>query len=436
MGSFTMPETILGVPLWVPATFDYFDIEAAAMPNGDPCLAVRGDVNTSYKAFQAAPTMSPYNICNLSDMTSLASTGNAWSMSIWLKLANLAANAPSNALMFGCSAEDANGFWNTTGRNATTPFIMGAGSGAKNVWEIYREPLNNISSPDGPKTIHLSGSWENFQDYWHLFVFTIERTATPELLANVYLDTYSSQTSDTASISGTPGSYSSPRYLYLGGYPLSSVGRADLWRCAKWAFHDHKLTQAERQSMWDAMYTTPLVFVDDFNDAIVGTNWGALQFATTMIMSGTEATGAANTTVYGNYWVRDLGSTKHYAQAIFTGASGDLNKAIGCRLPPYSPSTQTGYWAGWDSTQWSLARNATGIATAAGPISYPCTVRLETEAAAGNSVDIRFYVNGVLKISFNDTNAARILTGSNTGITMRGNSGATPAATNWECGRF
>jgi hypothetical protein len=195
--------------------------------------------------------------------------------------------------------------------------------------------------------------------------------------------------------------------------------------------------------MYDAMYGTTLVYVDDFNDAVVGNNWGPLGFATMMVMSGTEATGVLGTNYYGGTWVRDLGSTKHYAQAIFTGTTGVLSNMVACRLPAYSPAINagnTGYWGGIDfgagTPQLILFRGSTQIATAASTITYPTTIRLETEAAAGNSVDIRLYQDGVLKINFNDTNAARILTGTNTGLSLRSNSGSLAKATNWECGRF
>lgn len=437
MGSFTMPEDILGIPLWVPSFNDYFDIETGAMPNGDSCLAVRGDVSNAYKAFMAAPVLSPHDIFNVPDVV-FTTPPRAFSMSCWFKLSNLGTTPSGNPLMLGCTAEGAGSFFNGTGRNPGTPLILGP-SGT-NGWQLYREPMNNIASPDNPKTISMAGSWENFQNYWHLFVFTCIQNgttfATSDVQATVALDTYAIQASDSATGgSASGGPYTNPRYVHIGGYPIGSTGRADLWRMAKWAFHDHVLTQAERAAMWHAMYGTgPFVYVDDFNDSVVGLNWGALAFNSALIMSGTEAQ-STSTTQTGGYWVRDLGTPNHYAQAVFTGSTSDLTKLVGCRLPPYGTGAYAGgYWLGTSGNAWTLMRNNTGIGSISGTPSYPCTVRLETQTNGSNNVDLRFYLNGSLYYSLTDTDASRVLTGSNTGLMLRGSSGITAKADNWECG--
>lgn len=427
MASFTMPEEVLGIPLWVPARYNYFQIEDDAMPNGDPCLVVNGAVSDTYKAFMAAPTLSPDNIFNTGD-----AAGTDWAMSCWLKLSALGASG-SGDIMLGVSTRTSNGAF-VNDRNVGHPILLGP-SGTTG-YQFFREVLNNVSSPASARACLVSGEWVAFQDYWFLFVINVSVSGGLVTTA-AYLDSYAdAQASDSAS-QGISGSYSTGRYLHLGAYHSGGVGRADQWRIGKWAFHDHALTAAERQSMWSEMYGPgPFVYTDDANRASLGTNWRAVPSWTAPDISGNQFRASGfNRRMY---YVRDLGSSNQYAKltTINHPVSGVCKPMVRCT--PFAGSVY--YDGGYNSAtgNWEITRSGTAIATAATPDpTPPYTTIIESETNVSNNVDLRVYeiVAGspTLRLSFTDTDAARILVGKNAGMTLS-TGGVDALADDFECG--
>ena len=59
MASANLPEQIIGTPLFIPSANNFFSIDAGALPNGNDCLKILGATNRDYKAYHAAPTLTP-----------------------------------------------------------------------------------------------------------------------------------------------------------------------------------------------------------------------------------------------------------------------------------------------------------------------------------------------------------------------------------------
>src|SRR5262245_27474684 len=76
MATYTIPEEVIGIPLYVPSAYDRFAVETSAMPNGDSCLRIDGNLG-SYRAFQAAQTITPKIF--------LSRTAGPWACTFWVK---------------------------------------------------------------------------------------------------------------------------------------------------------------------------------------------------------------------------------------------------------------------------------------------------------------------------------------------------------------
>ena len=424
MAGFTIPEQVLGIPLFVPEHFNYFQIEEDSMPNGDSCLVVNGAVSDTYRALIAAPTMSR-NIFHTGD-----TNGNDWSMSCWLKLANLSSAPAAGAMMLGCSTQFSASPFNGA-RNLGFPLAMGP-SGT-NGFIVTREPLNNVASPASSQTEQISHVWDMFQDFWFLFVITgVSAGGTATLTA--YLDSHPEPMVADGASTGVVGAYTSPRYLHLGAYHGSATGRADQWRIGKWAFHDHALTSAERMSMWQEMYGPDHEFEDTFNRATLGKAWKVLPAGTIFDIVSDQAR-ATQTTFRYSMFDRDLGTPNHWAECDVVQHGHHAMPMV--RVYPYAQSNSVWYSGGWNDAagQWQINRGATTLATAATAPSLPCTIRLEAETNGSNNVDLRVYLDNVLKLSFTDSSGSKILTPSNAGLHPRGISAGQDALVNrFKCG--
>jgi hypothetical protein len=440
MSRFTIPEEVIGVPLWVPDANNFFEIEESGMPNGDPCLVMRGDINPNYKAFLPAPTMSPVNVLKSSD----TQVGREWSMSCWLKVPALSLGAAAQHVMFGCSTYTAVVNQSTENHNLDIPFMVQPYS--TNGFYVFREPLNNLGSGNN-QTIRWFGTTGNtgfhlFLDYWVLVVINYVTTfSSPNfsVIGEMYFDTYlSANISDSSAGTAASGAFNSPSYLHIGAYHSIGQGRADLWRMAKWAFHDHALTQAERIAMWQAMYGTVITFADDFNRASIGSNWRGLVNSLAITGDEVRVSGATDNS---SFWVKDLGSSDMYSEGVVTENTGWVKPV--CRVQSYGNPNLNHYRAGWvassglwDIERYNLAGGATSLAntSVSPPTGYPYTLRLECETVAGD-VELRLYQDGVLKLSTTDTSGSKVLNASNAGLSIRGASGPTVTrVTNFECG--
>lgn len=432
MGAFTLPEEILGVPLWIPDAHNYFEVEDDSMPNGDPALVVRGDLSTDYKAFIRAPVLSPRNIF----YTSEVEVGREWAMSCWLFLPTQLAATPAvpGAQMLGCSAY-ASGSMLSSGRNTAWPLILA--NTTVDDFALSKEPLNNIASPQSAQIVRVNGSFRTFYGYWFLLVFNmVYNSVTPAVEGRVFADTYNNALwSDTAGGSASSGSYILNKFLHIGAYNNGGVGRAGLWKIGKWAFHDHQLTIAERLAMWQGMYGAGAkVYTDDFNRASAGFDWQNLpsNSAFTIVSNQAVATGA---TFRNNAYAKDLGSPNMYCQVqrIQTGYWGMPT----VRQGPIAGSSSY-YSGGWSNfnLRWEINRGGTLLAstTAGGAPSHPYTERLEVTTNLSGNVELNLYVNGVLKLSFTDSSASKLLVDSNAGMYLYGSAATSTIVDNFECG--
>lgn len=431
MSAFTIPEVVLGVPLYVPSQYNYFTIDPAAMPNGDPCLIVNGAVSDQYKAFIPAPTWTQ-DILNAGDNVA----GRAWSMSCWLKLSNLTVGV-ANAVMLGCSAYESGTPFNSD-RNTGFPFVLGTDTNVS-IIRFKRECLNNVASPATAKIIEFLPSFSGFQDRWFLLVITVQQNGIAgswNTVGNMYVDSHPEAfVSDTAGGSAPSGSFLPRRYLHIGAYHSGGVGRNDQWRIGKWAFHDHVLSASERMSMWNAMMGgPPYTFTDNFNRASLGSNWVLLSGTAFDILSN-EARGTGQT-IRAMMYAPDLASPNHYSQFLLRSAS-DLQVAAVVRCGPYASSVgySGAYEAGVGATPWRISRSLTSIGSAAGsaPVAGD-VIRLEAITNGSNNVDLNLYRNGTLMVSVTDSSVSKILTPSNAGLYLRGQIATPVLADNFECG--
>jgi hypothetical protein len=242
MASYTIPEEIIGVPLFVPDTYDFFSIESAGLPNGDDCLVVHGDVDASYLAFQAAPTFA-IDVLHHGEV-GLTLPNNGWSMTMWLKCP---AASPAGGVMVGCMNINST-LLDTDSLDGNKAFAVYARTGAS--MGFVRSPLNNVASPDSSKTNHSNFTFPT--SLWTLLTINIDKAAS--VTDSIYLNKNASATaSDTAANSGGGGSYTANQYLCIGGYGTAQTGRAEEWRIGKWAFHDHPLNLTERSILYDTM---------------------------------------------------------------------------------------------------------------------------------------------------------------------------------------
>lgn len=434
MGAFTLPEEIIGIPLWVPDANNYFQIEEDSMPNGDPALVINGAVNDGYKAILAAPTLSPHDIFNTGDTL----VGRAFSMSCWLKLSDTAVDN-TGRMMFGCSTYGASTFPSAGTNNFTNVLVVGP-SGTSGI-QTYRNALNNVASPVNSKVISPSNTngLRMFRDQWFPFFYTVSQDGVAgayNTVGNIYFGSHpTSWGSDTAGGSAPTGSFDSVRYLHIGGYGNGMLGRNDQWRMAKWAFHDHVLTAAERLSIWQAMYgTAPIVVTDNFNRASLGNQWILVAGSPFDIVSDQiRGNGATNRYMA---FIRDLGTPNTYAQV-------KLVNGLGSRCMPLvrvgANAGNSYYMGGFSSGFWRIERTGTSLAsTATSPPTAPYTVRLEAFTNVSNNVELRVYevVAGspVLRLSFEDTSGSRLLNDRNTGIGMLSSAGVDLLADDFECG--
>lgn len=246
MPSYVIPEEVTGVPLFVPEANDFFSIEDGGLPNGDPCLVVHGDVSNNYKAYQLAPTLSK-DIFHLRE----GSLTGGWAMTCWLKLSNL--SVPANGRpMFGCSNSVASGGF-TYGRNNNIKFLVGTRN--TNGIAVTLQPGNDVVSPSSAMNCYIynNSAWNAVSGQWHLFTMNVYPSGGfYGGLTAVFLNDSNSSVSDSYGI-GLGGGISATQYLHIGPYSNNYVGRADEWRMAKWAFHDHPLNQTERTLLYDTM---------------------------------------------------------------------------------------------------------------------------------------------------------------------------------------
>jgi hypothetical protein len=270
MASVTIPEEIVGIPLFVPSSNNFFSVESGGLPNGEDCLKVLGGTSRDYKAFQNAETLVP-------DV--FRSVLSRWSMTFWYKASNIT----------GASTDGINQFLmgvmnNLYAPSISAPSVAAFAGNANVIWAITASPGNSVSGNRIQFSMWLTSSFGPTVHYgifldtpltagsWNLITITVECLAvggsTYGLGGNLYIDD-----SPTAAAShgnangvgypglpsrfGTSPPISPVLYFSLGSYSDGGAanGRDGDWYLGKLAFHDHILNATERASLFLAMTT-------------------------------------------------------------------------------------------------------------------------------------------------------------------------------------
>lgn len=227
MASYTIPEEVIGVPLFVPDAHDFFEIASGAMPNGDDCLRIRGDISADYKAFQPAPSTSP----------NIAENLTVWAMTFWI-------NCPSanvGSAMFICLENQ-----NSTG--------FGSASGL--LWHISTATTSPNTTGLRARRGTSGTGGQYFEAYasgvrdgtWHLVTVNFAAASNP---GTIWLD--DAATAAATATQGAGGSLASNYFLCIGGYGGSNRGVPLDYKLGKLAFHDHQLNATERALLYNAM---------------------------------------------------------------------------------------------------------------------------------------------------------------------------------------
>jgi hypothetical protein len=244
MASYTIPEQVIGVPLFVPDGYDQFSVVTGGMPNGDDCLRVRGDLGT-YKAFQKAGSEDIFD--------NPANTSLVGAMSFWIKspagpTAGTSNNNNGNFVIITCESQ------------ASPVANTNVGEYA---WQVFAFSTAQVggrrSSSTGTNQFTANlGTTPTRNDAWHLIVMNWGISA-PKLEMYSDLDLTTGQTGArvTGAITAT-----TPLYLCIGGYGLgmglgATGGQwAQDFQLGKLAFHDHALNDTERALLYYAMVGT------------------------------------------------------------------------------------------------------------------------------------------------------------------------------------
>jgi hypothetical protein len=258
MASYTIPEEIIGVPLFVPDAHDFFSIGAGEMPNGDDCLVVHGDVSPDYKAFQVAPVLSPNIFYDRTYNTVL----NNMSIVFWLKCSPItfSGSGYNQSIMFAPMQ------YTAAPSSITDPEWMRSVGGSGANWVVH-SGVSGANQPTIYKRSASSGggasadfSWWTSDiptDTWTQIVMTPGTDVDSGLWVN---DEAVRRASWTASGDGTFATLTVPNQFFTIGsfsdHP-NLQGRADEWRIGKLSFHAGKLNLTQRSLLYNAMMFGP-----------------------------------------------------------------------------------------------------------------------------------------------------------------------------------
>lgn len=247
MAAATIPETITGLPFFVPSANNFFSLSVGGLPNGDDCLNVLGATNNDVLAVQRAVITG--DLGTAIGGNALNDATDDFSMTFWLKATD--PGAPTGKL-FSCKD------WAGT---YATGSLGGSGVALDRWWIVASESGGNLvltynrrQSRDG---IHARALSSITYNAWHLCTFTVAwDTGTPavnRLVMGSYLDD-GVGTTGTVSVSGA---FSAPLVGYphfaVGGYVSGFDGPNFNCELGKITFWDHALTLSERQSLYGAM---------------------------------------------------------------------------------------------------------------------------------------------------------------------------------------
>lgn len=244
MPSYNIPETVVGTDLFVPESDDQFTVNVGGLPNGDDCLTIHGDVDQGYRAYQGAQTVAGNPFTSRTDFN--------WSMSFWYKSEALPVSPGSgyrcDNTLFGVM--NANYQPATPGQIDTS---YGTGYNHNILWAMvsvgttglgFIRPLNGSTYGAGPLTLSVA----SLTPGWHHIVVNITNASRGQMFVDATL------VSDDSSGNMAGGGISNG-FFSLGAYSqLTGVaGRGAEHDIGKLYFHNHALSETERQTLYTAM---------------------------------------------------------------------------------------------------------------------------------------------------------------------------------------
>lgn len=226
MPAYTIPEEIVGIPLFVPEANDFFSVDSGGLPNGEDCLTIHGDINRNYKAFMTPPALTP-NV--------FRSKTAIHSQVFWLRATGAApsnTNSGEHAMMCIQESIDAQ----TNPANSTGTWHIGAVSGGTGRISYRQGNSGATLSIDGART----GNWK---------MITITNDGTT---LRAYID--DSETVVSAAIAGSAITWGN-QVLCIGAFSDNGAlnGYEHEWRLGKWQFFDHVLNVTERAILYYTM---------------------------------------------------------------------------------------------------------------------------------------------------------------------------------------
>jgi len=398
MASYTIPEKITGIPLFVPSDFDFFQVENGGLPNGDKCLIVNGAVNRDYKAFQAAQTLSPnlFKVRNVAD----------WSCSFWFKCAvATAVTSPSgfNNVLF--SVQTRSGVASYSQLNTYVWNVVATDQGGVARIGVCASDVGGTAMTD----LVRDGNW-------HLIVINVTNGSTGVI--DCYTDGHVDPPTALSSAKGGTVSISEDLYFGLGAYGIhaNSRGYDQQWRIGKLMFHNHKLTLAERIDLYESMTSTVWEYTDPFtraDSASVGGLFNETGGSSGHNIVSNHVENTANSRA--DFWFGRSLSNDHFVEIVYFAVGVQYinfrgNSSGGTEPTAYYRTQWTSAAGGTFETWKVLSGTATSInvTTGVGTVAAGDTVKAEVIGSA-----IKVYVNGVQKVSFTD---ASITTGGYVGF--------------------
>ena len=261
MTSYYLPEIVTGEPLFVPSTHDSFSVEEASLPNGDPALVVHGDVNRDYKAHQLAQVLDP-NVFLARNNTNAA----VFSISFWIKaphlthatgvlhsqtimsVQNLSFEPAADAAMevggeAALGTAYVNCVWNISSSN---------GGDSVGFYRMIQRPTSTVANP---ALIAQRVNVPILDNEWTFVVIDATGPGTaPAGYANLtpHAGVYLLEGGGTRR---TDVINAANQHFSLGAYSNQTTpnGREGEYRIAKIAFHDHILSEPEREMLYYAM---------------------------------------------------------------------------------------------------------------------------------------------------------------------------------------
>lgn len=247
MASYTIPESVLGIPLFVPTTNDYFSITAGGMPNGDDHLSIAGATSSNYKAMMNAPELDAGSNCF--NRVTYYTESIEWSIVVWLKFDSFTGMVDGDGRYDQILCGVHNAEWSPT-LNGNPDYLDGNWSfqAVANGVQFFR-PNGRATTADAE--YHRINGLSTAT--WYMFTMTVGPTASTGLL---YLDdeVTSSETSDSI-VTSVGGTTLTDAKFCIGAYSDTGVpdGAAIDWHMGKFSVHDHILNSTERALLYNAM---------------------------------------------------------------------------------------------------------------------------------------------------------------------------------------